>query len=228
MLTSRGTFSQVLIGKTKIEGEEALRRSVVALNGLAGIAIIEDNLSHAVSLYKEALDLAMEHSEDFSLDPLLNIHIHHNLSEILFKSSNGSPQLQLNDGQTFGSPGNKASKRPYFGECDDGCPTKRQKLNGIKDDGSVSNTPKAPTSTSDMSVDASNETNECNAKPCFASNSFSYDCLKTVCETFKQKFLSIFNSKLIVAQLDFKKSYEQVFLLMLLYTSESSFHAQLN
>ncbi|XP_030540542.1 E3 ubiquitin-protein ligase SHPRH [Rhodamnia argentea] len=200
----------VLIGKTKIEGEEALRRSVVALNGLAGIAIIEDNPSHAVSLYKEALDLAMEHSEDFSLDPLLNIHIHHNLSEILFKSSNGSLQLQLNDGLIFGIPGNKASKRPYFGECDDEYATKRQKLNGIKDDSSVSNTPKAPTFTSDVSVDASNETNECNAKPSFASNSFSYDYLETVCETFKQKFLSIFNSKLIVAQLDFRKSYEQV------------------
>ncbi|XP_056169116.1 uncharacterized protein LOC115679829 isoform X2 [Syzygium oleosum] len=200
----------VLIGKTKIEGEEALRRSVVALNGLAGIAIIEDNSAHAVSLYKEALDLAMEHSEDFSLDPLLNIHIHHNLSEILFKASNGSLQIQLNDGQTFGSPRNKASKRPYFGECDNEHTTKRQKLNGIEDDGSVSNTPKAPTSISEMSVDALHETNECNAKPSFASNSFSYDCLKTVCESFKQKFLSIFNSKLIVAQLDFKKSYEQV------------------
>lgn len=210
MLTSRGTSSQVLIGKTKIEGEEALRRSVIALNGLAGIAIIEDNSAHAVSLYKEALDLAMEHSEDFSLDPLLNIHIHHNLSEILFKASNGSLQIQLNDGQTFGSPRNKASKRPYFGECDNEHTTKRQKLNGIEDDGSVSNTPKAPTSISEMSVDALNETNECNAKPSCASNSFSYDCLKTVCESFKQKFLSIFNSKLIVAQLDFKTSYEQV------------------
>lgn len=200
----------VLISKTKIEGEEALRRSVVALNGLAGIAIIEENPSHAVSLYKEALDLAMEHSEDFSLDPLLNIHIHHNLTEIVFKASNGSPQLQLNDGQTSGSPGNKTSKRPYFGECNDEYATKRQKLNGIEDDGSISNTPKPPTSTFDMSADALNETNECNAKPSFASNYFSYDHLKTVCETFKQKFLSTFNSKLIIAQLEFKKSYEQV------------------
>ncbi|KAI7996620.1 Protein NRT1/ PTR FAMILY 5.6 [Camellia lanceoleosa] len=71
-----------LMGKTKVDGEEALRKSVVALNGLAGIAIINQDFSQAASLYREALVLAEEHSEDFRLDPLLNIHIHYNLAEI--------------------------------------------------------------------------------------------------------------------------------------------------
>lgn len=73
----------VLVGKTKVEGEEALRKTVVALNGLAGVAVIKGEFSQAVSLYREALALADEHFDDFRLDPLLNIHIHHNLVEIL-------------------------------------------------------------------------------------------------------------------------------------------------
>ncbi|KAL6127971.1 hypothetical protein ACLB2K_071332 [Fragaria x ananassa] len=81
----------VLVSKTKIEGEEALRRLVVALNGLAGIAVIEQNFTQAVSLYKESLTLAEEHAEDFRLDPLLNIHIHHNLAEILPLATSSSP-----------------------------------------------------------------------------------------------------------------------------------------
>ncbi|CAA0836655.1 Unknown protein [Striga hermonthica] len=85
----------VLIGKTKVEGEDALRKLVVALNGLAGIAIIKQDFSQAVSLYKEALDLAEGHSGDFRLDPLLNIHIHHNLAEALPLSDNILPQESI-------------------------------------------------------------------------------------------------------------------------------------
>lgn len=80
---------QVLVGKTKIEGEDALRKLVVALNGLAGIAIMKEDFSGAVSLYKEALSLVTDHSEDFRLDPLLNIHILYNLAEVLPLSLDG-------------------------------------------------------------------------------------------------------------------------------------------
>ncbi|KAL8154369.1 hypothetical protein V2J09_012129 [Rumex salicifolius] len=73
----------VLVSKTKVEGEDAIRKVVSSLNGLAGIAIIRSELSHAVQLYKEALALAEEHAEEFRLDPLLNLHIHYNLAEIL-------------------------------------------------------------------------------------------------------------------------------------------------
>ncbi|PRQ59652.1 putative DNA helicase chromatin regulator PHD family [Rosa chinensis] len=106
----------VLVSKTKIEGEEALRRLVVALNGLAGIAVIEQNFTQAVSLYKESLTLAEEHTEDFRLDPLLNIHIHHNLAEILPLATSCSPSK----GQHI--PGK-------MGPCDEHV-AKRRKLGG--------------------------------------------------------------------------------------------------
>ena len=201
-------FWQVLIGKTKIEGEEALRRLVVALNGLAAIATIEGSPSQAVSLYKEAMDLAKEHSEDFSLDPLLNIHIHHNLSEILFKISDPS-ECQSDDGHCSRNSETGASKRPNFEECGDQYVIKRQKLNGIEE-GLGACTLKAHASTSDALLNALNERRESNAGSSLASDSFSYGCLKAACENFKQKFLSAFNSKLTIAQLEFKKSYEQV------------------
>lgn len=105
-------FLQVLVSKTKIEGEEALRRLVVALNGLAGIAVIEQNFTQAVSLYKESLTLAEEHAEDFRLDPLLNIRIHHNLAEILPLATSSSP-----------------SKAEHMGPCDEHV-VKRRKLTG--------------------------------------------------------------------------------------------------
>ncbi|KAL0740078.1 hypothetical protein Bca4012_081591 [Brassica carinata] len=73
----------VLVKKTQSEGEEALRVLTVALNGIAAISILKQEFSEAVSLYKEALNITEEHAEDFRLDPLLNIHILHNLAEIL-------------------------------------------------------------------------------------------------------------------------------------------------
>lgn len=69
--------------KTQSEGEEALRVLIVALNGIAAISILKQEFSEAVSLYKEALNITEEQAEDFRLDPLLNIHILHNLAEIL-------------------------------------------------------------------------------------------------------------------------------------------------
>ncbi|KAL0316994.1 UNVERIFIED_CONTAM: E3 ubiquitin-protein ligase SHPRH [Sesamum angustifolium] len=85
----------VLIGKTKVEGEDALRKLIVALNGLAGIAIIKHDFPGAVSLYKEALDLVEEHSCDFRLDPLLNIHIHYNLAEVLPPTEKSLQQMSV-------------------------------------------------------------------------------------------------------------------------------------
>lgn len=82
---------------------------VSALNGLAGIAIIEEKLSQAVSLYKEALDITQEHSEDFRLDPLMSIHIRHNLAEILPMVTTSSDQLPV-EIQQFSGSSEKASK----------------------------------------------------------------------------------------------------------------------
>lgn len=199
----------VLIGKTKVEGEEALRRMVVALNGLAGIAIIEHNFCQAVSLYKEALALVEEHSEDFHLDPLLNIHIHHNLAEILPLATNYSEQLH-SEGQHFSeSCEKKTSKIHCIEECDQHV-VKRRKVSG---EDSMDFTIEAgnPTDcTTGISENGLNGDQERDIEPHVSSSYISEKSLRSVCENVKQKYLSVFSSKLSIAQQEFRKSYMQV------------------
>nr|GLL21004.1 E3 ubiquitin-protein ligase SHPRH isoform X1 [Ipomoea trifida] len=184
----------VLVGKTKVEGEEELRKVVVALNALAGIAIIEKNIPQAISLYKEALALTEEHSEDFRLDPLLNIHIHHNLAEILPQNSDGLETVQS-------APG--SSKESSF------------MTEGVDDD--IQSSLKSET----RSMEAANFTIKDLYNPVVDSaTNYSGDGssdvepekqrLRTSCEILKQRYLSVFNSKLYMAQQEFRKSFEQV------------------
>ncbi|XP_015575743.2 E3 ubiquitin-protein ligase SHPRH [Ricinus communis] len=194
----------VLIGKTKIEGEEALRKLVVALNALAGIAIIEQKFSQAALLYREALAVTEEHSEDFRLDPLLNIHIHHNLAEILPVVTDCSTHLSSNGQQLHGNSG-KVFKLQTCEEWETNA-LKRQKVSGEHD--------------SDFTVDTENilfaSENALNGdkggddKSNLPSRSFSEGYLKATCEELKQKYLSMFTAKLSMAQKDFRKSYMQV------------------
>ncbi|KAJ0466042.1 putative DNA helicase transcription factor C2H2 family [Helianthus annuus] len=163
----------VLVGKTKVEGEEALRKLVVALNGLAGIAIIKQDFPQAISLYKEALELAEEHSEDFRVDPLLNIHIHYNLSEILPLTSDGQPYSKCSGPESC--DGNSNSNTCKM--CDDEIHDRNNILNGSNH---KKNTP------------------------------ISFQSLQMTCNKLKQKFLSAFNTRLYVAQQEFRKSYELV------------------
>ncbi|EPS69408.1 chromatin remodeling complex subunit [Genlisea aurea] len=138
----------MLIGKTKLEGEDALRKIVVALNGLAGIAMIKKDTSEAVSLYREALNLVEENADDFRLDPLLDIHIHHNLAE----ASSIFPEA-----------------------CD-----------AVEMEKAHRNSPEE------------------------LNSSAHIERLKTSCEDLKQKYLTVYNSKLSVARQEFRKLYEQV------------------
>ncbi|GAB2270839.1 hypothetical protein Dimus_005705 [Dionaea muscipula] len=177
----------VLVSKTKIEGEEALRKVVSSLNGLAGIAMIRGERSQAVSLYKEALSLAEEHSEDFRLDPLLNLHIHHNLAEILTSASNNSRAHLC---------GRHSTRTPIDVEFDQDISKKRKILDeGDSDAYTESSEPYGKEC--DYEIDA----------PCSSS---SDECLLDVCENIKQKYLSAFYSKLSMAQEEFQKSYNQV------------------
>lgn len=193
----------VLIGKTKIEGEEALRRIVVALNGLAGIAIIENNFCQAVSLYKEAVALVEEHSEDFRLDPLLNIHIYHNLDEILPLVTNYA------DGQQFpGSCEKKPSKIHGIEECDQHV-MKRQKVSGEDNLDFTIEAGNRTDCTSSISENGLNGDRGCDNEPHVSS--ISEGSLRSKCENIKLKYLSVFSSKLSIAQQEFRKSYMQVF-----------------
>uniref|UniRef100_A0A2P2MDB4 RING-type domain-containing protein n=1 Tax=Rhizophora mucronata TaxID=61149 RepID=A0A2P2MDB4_RHIMU len=183
----------VLISKTKIEGEEALRKLVVALNALAGIAIIKQIFSDAVSLYKEALALTVEYVEDFRLDPLLNIHIHHNLGEILPVVTDCSLEVSSNGKKLHGSS-EKISQTHIYGVD----VSKQQKLSGEDNSESIID--------AENSMDLKDGIIQEGNDKCDASLSSSRS-LRTTCEDLKQKYLSVFISKLSVAQDEFKKSY---------------------
>lgn len=197
----------MLIGKTKTEGEEALRKLVMALNGLAGIAMIERNLCQAVSLYKEAMLVVEEHSEDFRLDPLLNIHLHHNLAEILPMVTNCSKQFPI-EGQQYAESSEKASKVHSFETCDENA-AKRRKLSKTENT-DFNDAGNPPDHTPDVSENGfickRDSDNECH----LSSKSFHDASLRTACENLKQKYLTVFSSKLSVAQQEFRKSYMQV------------------
>ncbi|KAG6738631.1 hypothetical protein POTOM_058251 [Populus tomentosa] len=187
----------------KIEGEEALRKLVVALNALAGIAILEQNFPQAVSLYKEALALSQEHREDFRLDPLLNIHIHHNLADILALVMDHSTEVPSNGQQLHGNS-EKASKINKSETCDLN-DAKKQKVSGEDSDFTID-----AGNSLELSENCSVGNKKGNNNHDMSSTSFSTQYLRTACENFKQKYLSVFSSKLSAAQLDFNKSYTQV------------------
>ncbi|XP_061339196.1 uncharacterized protein LOC133285897 isoform X2 [Gastrolobium bilobum] len=194
----------VLISKTKIEGEEALRRLVVALNGLAAIATIQKDFSQAALLYNEALTLAEEHSEDFRLDPLLNIHIHHNLAEILPLVANFALML-LSKGKQFSGTSAVKMTRKHFIEKVDHCQVKRQKINGCD------NMNLTAASVEPSNVASSPSENSLNEDWEFDSvSASSVKSLIAECEDLKQKYLSVFSSKLSAAQQEFQNSYIQV------------------
>ncbi|KAM1069775.1 hypothetical protein ACFX13_001692 [Malus domestica] len=193
----------VLVGKTKVEGEEALRRSVVALNGLAGIAILEQNFTQALSLYKEALDLAEEHNEDFRLDPLLSIHIYHNLADILPLATNCCPSKE----QLPGSSREMASKIQGIETCEQHV-AKRQKLCGKEEIANDASNSLEGTSELSDNVPAAHQ--ECDNGPQPSCSSFSDASLRIAFDNIKQKYLSVFSSKLSMAQQEFNKSYTQV------------------
>ncbi|XP_021758247.1 E3 ubiquitin-protein ligase SHPRH-like isoform X1 [Chenopodium quinoa] len=185
----------VLISKTKLEGEDALRKVVSSLNGLAGIAIIQGELSNAASFYKEALNLAEEHSEDFRVDPLLNIHIHQNLAEVLKSASNTLQLVSFCGGQLTG----KIEEMPsQISVGITACLEHIKKTQNVTED-----ILDRPRDTSVLNCNSSKNGSEGVKKS-------SIESLIIICEGLKQKYLSGFYSRLSQAQQEFQKSYMQV------------------
>ncbi|XP_037475762.1 E3 ubiquitin-protein ligase SHPRH-like isoform X1 [Triticum dicoccoides] len=201
---------QVLIGKAKVEGEEELRKVVVSLNGLAGIAIIEQKNQEAISLYKEALDLARQNFDDFRVDPLLNLHINHNLAELLRTSSEYlhecTPKIQPPvvyyrrkrketshaDSDLRGVKRNKISEN--IGSVLAAGSPETSEYKNVVGQASIS-----------VELDAENRTGCHLSSECFADG-----CLRKKCNTLKEKYLSVFTTKLLIAQKDFSASFEEV------------------
>lgn len=72
-----------LIKKTTVECEEAHRRMVSAINGIAGIHIIRDEMREAADAYREVLWSAKDHRKNFKTDRLQQLHALHNLAQLL-------------------------------------------------------------------------------------------------------------------------------------------------
>ncbi|KAF8063114.1 hypothetical protein N665_1184s0003 [Sinapis alba] len=171
----------VLVKKTQSEGEEALRVLIVALNGIAAISMLKQEFSEAVSLYKEALNITEEHAEEFRLDPLLNIHILHNLAEILPLVENHKSDIDVKNDDHH-----RAAKRQRINELDSSTHVSSETAQQWE-----SNAP-------DSGLKKDREYHE------------ECKTLDLVCDTLKVKYLSAFNSKLSAAQQEFTKSYDQV------------------
>ncbi|KAK7301052.1 hypothetical protein RJT34_11908 [Clitoria ternatea] len=194
----------VLISKTKVEGEEALRKLVIALNGLAAIAALQKDDSEAALLYNEALTLAEEHSEDFRLDPLLNIHIHHNLAEILPLAANFALIMPSKGNQFSGTSGVKMTGKHFIMRVNRGL-EKKPKISGCNDVNLTAASAEPSSVATSLSEDDLNEDPEFDNL--IAS---SIKSLIAECEDSKHKYLSVFSSKLSAAQQEFQNSYTQV------------------
>ncbi|KAL9247813.1 hypothetical protein vseg_021203 [Gypsophila vaccaria] len=194
----------VLISKTKLEGEEALRKVVSSLNGLAGIAILRGELTDAASLYHEGLAIAEEHSKDFRLDPLLNIHIHHNLAEILTSASNSSFMKSLLRRQLSGIHEQTLPQISAINECGDHMKTKYSVL---EDDSFlvVGETDKPSAVKLNFPTDSSKD-----QKVNDIDQATYVEKLIKMCTNMKHKYLSAFYARLSLAQEEFEKSYTQV------------------
>ncbi|XP_078436661.1 RING-finger, DEAD-like helicase, PHD and SNF2 domain-containing protein isoform X2 [Wolffia australiana] len=198
---------EVLISKAKIEGEEALRKVIVALNGLAAISFIEKDYKQTSSLYGEVLSISEKHSEDFRVDPLLSLHVHHNLADLLplipkhMKNSldEGPRELLL-----------EVTTPKFSGEC----VAKRQKLcEHISSDfvGPQDGTEKycCP---KPCGIDLSHGAKSDSVVKTKASSALFDDVfLKKKCKDITDKYLSIFLSKLSVARQEFLAGCAQVY-----------------
>ncbi|KAJ1292442.1 hypothetical protein BS78_02G391500 [Paspalum vaginatum] len=204
---------QVLIGKAKIEGEEELRKIVVALNGLAGLAVIEQRNQEAISLYKEALALAHENVDDFRVDPLLNLHINYNLAHLLTASSEYLQECPLKE-QVSEVDISRKRKENNTVETDLRS-IKRNKIcedsisglttNGLETSEEDENVIGQACTSTTGEVDADNFPGCHSSSECFAD-----DCLRKTCNAITEKYLSGFTSRLVVAQKDFSASFAEV------------------
>ncbi|KAL2642434.1 hypothetical protein R1flu_010021 [Riccia fluitans] len=89
---------QKLLNQAKRTAGEAQRNLIAAWNGLAGLAIIDNDIPKAVSLYMEALSLIGKSSTEVTTDPLQKLHTLHNLADILVahgRTIEGTPTVDV-------------------------------------------------------------------------------------------------------------------------------------
>ncbi|KAG8079306.1 hypothetical protein GUJ93_ZPchr0007g5579 [Zizania palustris] len=210
---SMGEILQVLIGKAKVEGEEELRKIIVALNGLAGIAVIEQKNQEAISLYKEALTLARENFDDFRVDPLLTLHINHNLAELLRASSEYLQECPLKLKEQTSEVHGRRKRKETSPADSELCGIRRNKICGNNRSSLITGNPETTEEDKNIitQVCASVEVDVDNDAGCHSlSECLTDGCLRKTCNAIREKYLSVFTSKLLIAQKDFRASFTEV------------------
>ncbi|CAL8467045.1 g6581 [Coccomyxa elongata] len=74
---------EVLVEKARVEAEDAQRILLSALNGLAGLMLIDGDKPQAVALYRQVLATAEANKALIRLDPLQKLHTLSNLADLL-------------------------------------------------------------------------------------------------------------------------------------------------
>lgn len=80
-----------LVKKAQIECHEDHRKSVSALNGMAGLLIIQERWLEATEKYRQVLQSAEKQKEHFQTDSLQLLHTMENLAEVLDQNHDGVP-----------------------------------------------------------------------------------------------------------------------------------------
>jgi len=73
----------VMVGKAKVEAEDAQRLVLSTINGLAGLEILRDQFVEAASLYRSVLKISKDNKEYIRMDKLQTLHTVYNLTQIL-------------------------------------------------------------------------------------------------------------------------------------------------
>jgi E3 ubiquitin-protein ligase SHPRH len=96
-----GEVLGVLLGKARVEAEDAQRVLLAALNGLAGLLLLQGLPAEAARAYREALRLVAANAEHVRADRLQQLHAAHNLAEVLEGGGGGGGELPrtLRDGE---------------------------------------------------------------------------------------------------------------------------------
>jgi E3 ubiquitin-protein ligase SHPRH len=95
---------EVLHQKAKIEAEDAQRILLSALNGLAGLFLLENNILEAVRTYREVISTIEANHEYIKADKLQQLHTFENLVELLEGPGRNAPGIPrtLRDDQLRG------------------------------------------------------------------------------------------------------------------------------
>lgn len=171
-----------------------------------------------MSLYRESLALVDEHANDFRLDPLLSLHIYHNLAELLPVVSESTQQCSHHVSVNPSEDGDEKKRKLLSSGKFDQYYVKRRKMG----QGKKQSTTSIDKSSTDCSEHANCDENppawlndgnlgtENDVQCQMSSRCFSDKCLKKACEDIKQKYLSVFTSKLSMARRDYTNSHSQV------------------